>query len=316
MTSTGRTNWSKPGPNLPTSRQIYPISIYYPFLYSSCPSGPGIAQALFHIQMAATRRPCHRLLLAMTGLPTFAAAAGAAATTTPTTTLWTPRPVVLTKAGLAAVQAAVAHVDGRTGSIVPRWSLPARRGAWPHTTLGAHGSHRNCRHLATAATPAPAQPRRSVPHDGDPCPTSAFPTRASPAPPDPPPGASPGDGDDGRPGPKPGPKPGPAAGLRMMVRALDPSTKHQLGILGAGLAVISLGYGMVIPALPQFAAAWGDVGVRGGVPACLPARFGRVSVDSARTSKTSLRLRPRCSRTTSPHSTRPLTASTCSLTAS
>ena len=162
--------------------------------------------------MAATRRPCHRLLIAMTRLPTAA----------PTT-----------------CRDSCSTVTCQRGR-APRLGLG----------LGCHVAHRTRRHLTTTAPLSAAQ----SPRDGQPGPTSALPPLSHPPLPD-----DRENGDDGDEGDGGGARPavGSMRGALMMVRALDPSTKHQLGVLGAGLAVISLGYGMVIPALPQFAAVWG-----------------------------------------------------------
>ena len=41
---------------------------------------------------------------------------------------------------------------------------------------------------------------------------------------------------------------------------MDPLTRKQLTVLALGTSVIALGFGMIAPVLPQFAAQWGDVG--------------------------------------------------------
>ena len=48
-----------------------------------------------------------------------------------------------------------------------------------------------------------------------------------------------------------------------VLRTLDPLTRRQLTVLAAGTGVVSLGFGMVVPVLPQFAAQWGDMGATG-----------------------------------------------------
>ena len=63
-----------------------------------------------------------------------------------------------------------------------------------------------------------------------------------------------------------------AGGLRSLLSALDPLTRRQLGVLAAGTGIVSLGFGMVVPVLPQFAAQWGEFGATGvGLVVAAPA---------------------------------------------
>ena len=60
--------------------------------------------------------------------------------------------------------------------------------------------------------------------------------------------------------------------LLTLLRSLDPLTRKQLSVLAIGTGVVSLGFGMVVPVLPLFAAQWGDVGATGiGVIVAAPA---------------------------------------------
>jgi DHA1 family multidrug resistance protein-like MFS transporter len=64
----------------------------------------------------------------------------------------------------------------------------------------------------------------------------------------------------------------PDSSLSTLLRSLDPLTRKQLGVLAVGTGVVSLGFGMVVPVLPQFAAQWGDMGATGvGVVVAAPA---------------------------------------------
>lgn len=60
--------------------------------------------------------------------------------------------------------------------------------------------------------------------------------------------------------------------LSTLLQSLDPLTRRQLTVLAVGTGVVSLGFGMVVPVLPQFAAQWGDVGATGvGLVVAAPA---------------------------------------------
>ncbi len=60
--------------------------------------------------------------------------------------------------------------------------------------------------------------------------------------------------------------------LPTLLRSLDPLTRKQLTVLAVGTGVVSLGFGIVVPVLPQFAAQWGDVGATGvGLVVAAPA---------------------------------------------
>ena len=59
------------------------------------------------------------------------------------------------------------------------------------------------------------------------------------------------------------PKDADDPGLMEVLRTLDPLTRKQLSVLAVGTGVVSLGFGMVVPVLPMFAAQWGDMGATG-----------------------------------------------------
>jgi MFS family permease len=51
--------------------------------------------------------------------------------------------------------------------------------------------------------------------------------------------------------------------LSELLRTMDPLSRRQLSVLAVGTAVVSLGFGTVVPVLPEFAARFGDMGATG-----------------------------------------------------
>ena len=69
--------------------------------------------------------------------------------------------------------------------------------------------------------------------------------------------------------------------LSTVLQSLDPLTRKQLTVLALGTGVVALGFGMIVPVLPQFAAQWGDVGATGiGLVVAAPA-FARLAINRA-----------------------------------